>query len=351
MQKPLSILFCIMDWGIGHATRSSVLIDELLHQGVSLTIASSGAAKDWLQMHYPTQVIIEKPGVEINYPESGSIAWALMKQTPALIKLSKEEYHWTHEMILEHKFEAVISDNCYGCYNESIPSVIIAHQLNLQLPLPSKIVAQKILNKQLIGFHQIWIPDFLVQPNMSGALSESKDSRVRFIGPLSRFQALRPSGKKLGWVGLVSGPEPRRSIFEKELFLLLSRWTGEHHLFTGTKEPKSQSSAKVHVHSIDASNNIQQALEQSNGVICRSGYSSLMDLSKLRVAAILVPTQGQAEQEYLAHHWKQHFSATIAKVKDLQGVEPTDSIIQLPACKDESASVISEFIRDLQMER
>jgi len=65
MQKPLSILFCIMDWGIGHATRSSVLIDELLRQNVAVQIASSGAAKAWLEQKYPSVKVLEKPSFTI----------------------------------------------------------------------------------------------------------------------------------------------------------------------------------------------------------------------------------------------------------------------------------------------
>ena len=37
-------------------------------------------------------------------------------------------------------------------------------------------------------------------------------------------------------------------------------------------------------------------------VVCRSGYSTVMDLVRLRCRAVLVPTPGQTEQEYLARH-------------------------------------------------
>lgn len=39
---------------------------------------------------------------------------------------------------------------------------------------------------------------------------------------------------------------------------------------------------------------------QSNLIICRSGYSSIMDLEVLQKKAVLVATPGQTEQEYLA---------------------------------------------------
>jgi UDP-N-acetylglucosamine:LPS N-acetylglucosamine transferase len=42
------------------------------------------------------------------------------------------------------------------------------------------------------------------------------------------------------------------------------------------------------------------ALSQSEKVICRSGYSTIMDLHILGVEAEFHPTPGQTEQEYLA---------------------------------------------------
>jgi UDP-N-acetylglucosamine:LPS N-acetylglucosamine transferase len=38
-------------------------------------------------------------------------------------------------------------------------------------------------------------------------------------------------------------------------------------------------------------------------VICRSGYSTLMELAALGKKAILIPTPGQTEQEYLAEYF------------------------------------------------
>ena len=43
-------------------------------------------------------------------------------------------------------------------------------------------------------------------------------------------------------------------------------------------------------------------LNASKQVICRSGYSSVMDLITLGKSAILIPTKNQNEQEYLAQY-------------------------------------------------
>jgi UDP-N-acetylglucosamine:LPS N-acetylglucosamine transferase len=51
---------------------------------------------------------------------------------------------------------------------------------------------------------------------------------------------------------------------------------------------------------------LADSLEQAELVICRSGYSTIMDLEILNVRALLVPTPGQTEQEYLAEYHAQH---------------------------------------------
>ena len=49
-------------------------------------------------------------------------------------------------------------------------------------------------------------------------------------------------------------------------------------------------------------------MQKAQWVICRSGYSSIMDLAVVGQKAILVPTPGQTEQEYLAETVQaQHF--------------------------------------------
>ena len=47
---------------------------------------------------------------------------------------------------------------------------------------------------------------------------------------------------------------------------------------------------------------LEKALNSSKLVICRAGYSSIMDLVKLKKKAILIPTKFQNEQEYLAKY-------------------------------------------------
>jgi UDP-N-acetylglucosamine:LPS N-acetylglucosamine transferase len=53
-----------------------------------------------------------------------------------------------------------------------------------------------------------------------------------------------------------------------------------------------------------ATSALQQAIASSEMLISRAGYSSIMDYVALGRDAILVPTPGQTEQEYLADEFK-----------------------------------------------
>ena len=47
---------------------------------------------------------------------------------------------------------------------------------------------------------------------------------------------------------------------------------------------------------------IKAQLFGAKRIICRSGYSTMMDLDAIGVSAEICPTPGQSEQEYLAEH-------------------------------------------------
>ena len=65
-------------------------------------------------------------------------------------------------------------------------------------------------------------------------------------------------------------------------------------------------------------NKLASALQGAEQIVCRSGYSSLLDLAALNVLAVLVPTPGQAEQAYLAKHWAASFGFATCSQSQLE---------------------------------
>ena len=49
---------------------------------------------------------------------------------------------------------------------------------------------------------------------------------------------------------------------------------------------------------------LEKALNESELIVSRSGYTTIMDLAKLNKKAFFIPTPGQFEQEYLAKKFK-----------------------------------------------
>ena len=65
---------------------------------------------------------------------------------------------------------------------------------------------------------------------------------------------------------------------------------------------------KVTVYNYMSTEELQKNILKADKIICRSGYSSIMDLYALGKLqnATLIPTPGQTEQEYLAEYISNH---------------------------------------------
>lgn len=73
------------------------------------------------------------------------------------------------------------------------------------------------------------------------------------------------------------------------------------------------------------SRRLKKLAEQASFIICRSGYSTVMDLVSAGRTALLVPTPGQPEQEYLAAYLAdRHGFSTVSQKELAAGVIPED---------------------------
>lgn len=229
-----------------------------------------------------------------------SIFW----QLPKFIRTIQAEHRKINSIIEEQNIQYLISDNRYGCWSGRIPSVIITHQVNIQMPTVWKWL-QPVVNffnhRQLKKFNHIWVPDFPSHP-ITGIMTTPGRMKVAFVGMLSRFkkeQALQTNTK--GILALVSGPEPQRTLFEKSLIRELKKIAGAKILvrgLPGNTEPQTGNAIEFLNHV--SRKELQEMIMKTEWVICRPGYSTLMDLAALQAKAVCVPTPGQTEQELLA---------------------------------------------------
>jgi uncharacterized protein (TIGR00661 family) len=228
------------------------------------------------------------------------MALNIFLQIPKIIFGIYHENTKLNTIIKDFKIDGVISDNRYGLFSKKIPSIFITHQLKIKSAFLENII-QKINYYFINKFTQCWIPDYQ-ENGLAGELSHPKENTKNhiYIGPLSRFKKNNIQSK-YDILAIISGPEPQRSIFEKIITTQLKEHKKESLLVQGKPESKycetiNNLTIKSHLSALE----LNQAILNSKLIICRSGYSTIMDLITLEKNAILVPTPGQTEQEYLA---------------------------------------------------
>lgn len=165
------------------------------------------------------------------------------------------------------------------------------------------------LNYRLINrFSECWVPDYEEADNLAGELSHPDVKPaipVKYLGKLTRIVQEKQPHMQNELLIILSGPEPQRSIFERLLNKQLMTYTGQAVLvrgLPGTKETISPKNANLVIHNHLSSDALLKEINASLVIICRSGYSTIMDLVGLNKKIIFVPTPGQSEQEYLARH-------------------------------------------------
>ncbi len=322
--KPKKILISPLDWGLGHATRCITIIHYLEKLNCDITIAASGKIEILLKNEFPHLTYFNLPGYEIAYSKSKRfLPLKILIQIPKILKIIRFEHQWLKKILNQNPFDAIISDNRYGFFSNDCTSVFMTHQLKIKTNIRffDKIL-QRLNYRYINKFTECWVPDVESSINIAGELSHPESLPaipVKYIGPLSRFKKNRNDKTTFKWMAIISGPEPQRSLFEQKIFEAASK-TNDNFLIVrglpGEKEKDfSNPNCKVfnHLNTIE----MQQAMQASEFVISRCGYTTVMEILSLQKKSILIPTPGQTEQEYLAAHLsKQNWSYTFDQKED-----------------------------------
>lgn len=264
-----------------------------------------------LKENFPDLPQLPLPGYNITYSRSGgSFVFKILSQIPEILGAIRRERQWLREMQARQQFDLVISDNRYGLKIEGLKSVIMTHQLQIMTGFGP--VADYVMRKLHYGilekFDECWVVDER-DHGLAGALSHPRElpSNVHYLGLLSQLQrpAIPAEIKPNNIVVLLSGPEPMRGILEEKLLQQASYATGyRFHVVAGNPAGNACAHLPAHITYVTHANaqQLASALAQAQLVVCRSGYSTLMDLAGFQKKALLIPTPGQSEQEYLASY-------------------------------------------------
>lgn len=303
------VLVAPLDWGLGHATRCIPLIRELLAQNCEVIVGAEGLVKALLEKEFPEMLFLPLPGYRVHYSRNKRwLGWKMFLQAPGIFRRIYSERRWLKKIIEEQRISLVISDNRFGLSNNRVPCIYITHQLTIKTGNRfTNWLAQKIHYHYIDHFTECWVPDIKDAGGLAGDLSHPDKwpkTPVYYIGPLSRFKIF-PAEKKYDLTVVLSGPEQQRSILEEILLKEMAQYPGPCLLVRGL--PGNASHLKemgpaVEIQNSLSSNELNTVILESEMIICRSGYSSVMDLVALQKKAILIPTPGQTEQEYLARY-------------------------------------------------
>lgn len=302
-----TVLIAPLDWGLGHATRCIPIIKELIANHYTVIIAAAANTEALLKNEFPQLVFLYLDGYNVNYSKTKwGLPLKLIAQLPKIYKAIKKENNWLQKAIDEYKIDIVISDNRPGLFSKKIKCIYITHQLTIK----AKIFfierwLQKIHYKYINKFTECWVPDYEGEKSLAGILSNPKTKPkipLKYINPLSRFIK-----KELPIIYdaaiVLSGPEPQRTIFENIILNQLKNTTKKMVLVRGLPENNVKlniENLNITTHNFLNADRLNEVMLQSSLIISRSGYSTIMDLEVLQKKAVLVPTPGQTEQEYLA---------------------------------------------------
>ena len=303
------ILYTVLNWGLGHATRSIPVIRTLLSQGHSVTLAGEGDSLLLLQQVFPELPAHILKGIDVRYPLHRPLAVSMLLQSRTILAAIRNEHIATEKLAAQINPDLIISDNRYGAYASNIPSVLICHQLQLLLPQGYRIFAgpvQSLYRTFLRPFQQLWVPDLAESPNITGNLSHFRGVEkfpVRYIGPLSRLPEFNSADihDRYDIFTIISGPEPQRSELEKILKQQLSGRKESVLIVRGQPGMNDDfTEGNIRFVSHLSPEAMKHHFITAGKIISRSGHSTLMDLCAVQRSAICIPTPGQTEQEYLA---------------------------------------------------
>lgn len=320
------VLFAVGHWGLGHATRDLPLIRGLLAEGCDVIVGCDGPPLEVLRRELGGMCeVVRLAGSPI--PLARTPLRFYTRYTLLLLPMwrSKAAQHAEVERLVQQRhIDLVVSDNRYGCYSQQAPSYLIAHGIRFIAPFGDWWLepALEYFNYRAFApFARLIVPDFATD-SLSGALSHNlrfvAPERLAYIGPLSSVRR-RQVEADLDYFITVSGPEPQRGMLEQRLLKQAPRLSGRGVIALGRPgEGFLGCCGNCRVYAYLDRSAQEEMLNRARLVISRSGYSTLMELAELGKRALLIPTPGQTEQEYLGAYHQQRGTAPMVTQDALQ---------------------------------
>jgi hypothetical protein len=364
LKRNNNILICPLEWGLGHATRMIPLARILQEMNNNIFI---GSGRDHLLLfrdELPGVSYIEFPGFRPGYSRLFPQYIPLLLKTPLLIYHIIREHYRLKKIIRDYDINVVISDNRFGLWNRKIKTVYVTHMPLIPFPKPLRIfefIGIRMHRAIIKKYSFCFIPDLPGELNVSGRLSHGikLPVNVRYTGILSRFISEESfSEENTGILHhntvILSGPEPQKGILKQKLVTLLKDKIPMTVMFEGKPGMRVETAGPGNIifYNHLPAPEMKEIIQGSEIIISRSGYTTIMELISLNRSAMLIPTPGQTEQEYLAEYLSEQGWFTFKKQRDLKDIVPPPAETSTWSGKitEQSRMLLTEALKEMLIE-
>lgn len=334
MKNKTNILICPLEWGLGHAARMIPIAVKMRELNFNVIIGTGKEHQALYSTEIPGIECIDFPGFKPEYSKYLPQYLSLFFKIPVLIYHIFSEHEKLKRIIRENAIDIVISDNRFGLWNRRIKTVYVTHQLRIPFPKAFRLfefIGITLHRAVIRKYSFCFIPDLPGEMNLSGRLSHGikLPGNAMYIGILSRFESIISTPGDSTVSGehntvILSGPEPQRTLLKQKLAGMLKNRLPKSVILGGRPDIVSavtDSENILYYNHLPAAA-MRQIIAGSRIIITRSGYTAIMELVSLNLTALLIPTPGQTEQEYLAGYLSEKGWFASVLQKDLKDEIP-----------------------------
>jgi uncharacterized protein (TIGR00661 family) len=293
----LRILYGVVGEGMGHATRSAVVVEHLLSSGHEIKVVVSGKAHAFLKERfrgYYGFAIEEIQGLTLRYfgnklSRTGSLIWNL-KNSPKSVKKNVEVYRKVAEEGFRPRL--VVSDfeswaALYGL-SQRVPVVSIdniqavnrlKHDKEIRKGFDFRL-ARLAVKLKVPGAYHYLITSFF--------FPKVRKKFTTLVPPILRREVLKAAREPGEHVVVY-----QRAVAERDLLTLLGKLPFEFRVYGAAKEDRV---GNVLLRPFSGDGFLED-LRTARAVIAGGGFSLMSEAVSLGVPMLAVPITGQFEQE------------------------------------------------------
>ena len=290
----MQILYGVPSEGMGHATRSKVIIEYLVKQHNDVRIVSSGRAFDFLNAHFPNRVYAIE-GYHLAYKNAaisiGKTFFNTLKDAPKKLQTNFLQYKNLHRHL---RPDLVISDyesftHFYAKANKipliSIDNIQTLNRCKLEIEIPQHEknnfnIAKTITKAKVAGAAHYFVSSFFEAPILK--------KNTTFVPPIIRNEILNAKSKKGNHILVYQTSSSQATLVQQ-----LQQVPSEQFFVFGFNKEEQHKNVQLKKFS---EFEFVDLLANAKAVICNGGYSFISEAVYLQKPICSVPIANQFEQ-------------------------------------------------------